>query len=298
MPTGCGTWPAFWLTNEQDWPRSGEIDIVEAANTQSRAKMALHTSESCSMEGQPLGVMTGDWDTATGIPDDDTGIPNPEFGYATNCYVYDKKQWTNQGCVAVENKKDSIGEGFNNNGGGVYVLEWDPDRVDGGYIRSWVFPKGEKFQGSSDGYYLPENLRRAMLPNISGRGGGGNLRNSKPPDVSFESSNRMNSTTSSADVWEQPDPNKWGLPYGYFSLNPNTCPASHFRNMNLIFNLAFCGSVAGAKFSVDCPEMFEKYGSCEAYVRSEEGKKNIAKDGQWEINGVYIFEREFVVNGE
>ena len=48
------------------------------------------------MAEQPLGLSTGRWDTATGIPDAKTGIPSKEFGYATNCYVYDKKQWTNQ----------------------------------------------------------------------------------------------------------------------------------------------------------------------------------------------------------
>ena len=36
LPSGQGSWPAFWMmpTNEEygDWPRSGEIDIVEAVN--------------------------------------------------------------------------------------------------------------------------------------------------------------------------------------------------------------------------------------------------------------------------
>ena len=30
MPTGCGTWPAFWtLSQRGPWPNGGEIDIIE-----------------------------------------------------------------------------------------------------------------------------------------------------------------------------------------------------------------------------------------------------------------------------
>ena len=28
MPQGCSTWPAAWETSEDDWPDSGEVDIV------------------------------------------------------------------------------------------------------------------------------------------------------------------------------------------------------------------------------------------------------------------------------
>ena len=34
MPTGCGTWPAFWtLSKAGPWPKGGEIDIIEGQNT-------------------------------------------------------------------------------------------------------------------------------------------------------------------------------------------------------------------------------------------------------------------------
>lgn len=28
MPQGCATWPAFWETNDNNWPAGGEVDIV------------------------------------------------------------------------------------------------------------------------------------------------------------------------------------------------------------------------------------------------------------------------------
>lgn len=57
--TGCGTWPAFWLTDEANWPVNGEIDIVEGVNYQDTAKTALHTTKECRMDDVPEGSKTG-----------------------------------------------------------------------------------------------------------------------------------------------------------------------------------------------------------------------------------------------
>lgn len=56
---GCGTWPAFWLTDEANWPVNGEIDIVEGVNYQDTAKTALHTTKECRMDDVPEGSKTG-----------------------------------------------------------------------------------------------------------------------------------------------------------------------------------------------------------------------------------------------
>ena len=92
MPAGCGVWPAFWLTDEANWPVNGEIDIVEGVNYQTRAKTALHSTQGCDMFDIPLGTMTGGWDTAQGIPNADTGVPDMTMRYARNCFVYDQHQ--------------------------------------------------------------------------------------------------------------------------------------------------------------------------------------------------------------
>lgn len=58
MPAGCGMWPAFWLTDEANWPINGEIDIAEGVNYQTEAKTALHSTKGCDMEDVPLGVVS------------------------------------------------------------------------------------------------------------------------------------------------------------------------------------------------------------------------------------------------
>lgn len=178
MPAGCGVWPAFWLTDEANWPVNGEIDIVEGVNYQSVAKTALHTTKGCSMDDVPQGVKSGGWDEAVGIPDRATGIPDMTLRYATNCFVYDPRQWLNQGCVAVDTDGGSIGIPLNHKGGGVYVLEWDPIYK---HIRSWVFSPHTK---------VPENLRET---------------------ISTASEADPNDRV-------KPDPDLWPLPYGYFPV--------------------------------------------------------------------------------
>jgi hypothetical protein len=248
MPAGCGTWPAFWLTDEANWPVNGEIDIVEGVNFQSEAKTALHSTKGCSMNDIPLGVMTGIWDPAQGIPDAKTGIPDMTLRYARDCFVYDPHQWLNQGCVAVSKNNDTLGDPVNQNGGGVYALEWDPTNR---HIRTWVFTPHTA---------VPDNLVAAIR-------------------------------TASHEDRVAPDPNLWPVPYGYFAIGEGTdCSASHFRHMRLVFNLAFCGSVAGNRYQLDCPAQAKKFNTCNEWIQSEPEEMN---EAYWKIRGVYVYEREW-----
>mmetsp|Transcript_19548 Transcript_19548/g.27494 ORF Transcript_19548/g.27494 Transcript_19548/m.27494 type:complete len:545 (+) Transcript_19548:81-1715(+) len=150
MPAGCGTWPAFWLTDEGNWPLNGEIDIIEGVNNQTVVKTALHTTQDCSMDDVPLGVKTGFWDTAQGVPKKD-GTIDHTLRDADDCFVYDPHQWLNQGCVAISDEKGTIGTPLNKKGGGVFVLEWDPINR---FIKSWVFTPHKE---------VPTNLMESIL---------------------------------------------------------------------------------------------------------------------------------------
>jgi hypothetical protein len=250
MPAGCGTWPAFWLTDEANWPVNGEIDIVEGVNFQSVAKTALHSTKGCSMDDIPLGTMTGDWDTATGIPNAKTGIPDMTVRYAQNCFVYDPHQWLNQGCVATEAGGDSLGEPLNKKGGGIYALEWDPINT---HIKTWVFTPHES---------APENLVDA-------------IRTASDPE----------------EERVMPDPEQWPIPYGYFGIGDGTsCSADHFRHMRLVFNLAFCGSVSGNRFHLDCKKQAEQFDTCNEWIKSDPKEMD---EAYWKIRGVYVYERQW-----
>lgn len=68
MPTGCGTWPAFWYVLSvsrsipssfvlisslrlvgPNWPAGGEIDIIEGVHNSATNSMTLHTSSGCTI---------------------------------------------------------------------------------------------------------------------------------------------------------------------------------------------------------------------------------------------------------
>ena len=179
---------------------------------------------------------------------------------ADNCYVMAPHQWANQGCVAVNKDEGTIGQPLNEQGGGIYALEWDPDKERA--IRSWVFP------GHSN---IPSNLQDS-------------IRTASNPDKSKR---------------VIPDPNEWGLPYGYFAVGEGTgCSADHLKNMRLVFNLAFCGTVAGNRYFTDCPaesKLFKKGKdpvlSCNALIKSN---PEMLKEAYWKIRGLYVYERSWM----
>ncbi|KAI6864482.1 endo-1,3(4)-beta-glucanase, partial [Hortaea werneckii] len=114
MPTGCGTWPAFWMVGP-DWPAGGEIDIIEGVHEQSANDMTLHTSEGCTVGS--------------------TGFTGNQL--TDNCYVNAADQGNNVGCQIEASNSNTYGAGFNSNGGGVYATEWTDSAID-----IWFFPHG------------------------------------------------------------------------------------------------------------------------------------------------------------
>ncbi|WWC58563.1 uncharacterized protein I303_101106 [Kwoniella dejecticola CBS 10117] len=119
MPTGCGTWPAWW-SNGPNWPEGGEIDIFEGVNDFSQNQVSLHTGNGCTMpnnmnDNQVGQLTTGSFDSY-------------------NCASY---ATSNQGCgVRDTTTSNAYGEPFNAIGGGVYAMRWSKAG-----ITVWFFPR-------------------------------------------------------------------------------------------------------------------------------------------------------------
>ncbi|CCM01309.1 uncharacterized protein FIBRA_03358 [Fibroporia radiculosa] len=109
MPTGCGTWPAFW-SNGPNWPDGGEIDIVEGVNDYTNDQVTLHTTTGCALPTSNS--------TALGI--------SGTLVSSVDCSVAGTGD---TGCGIRANQTNSFGEGFNAIGGGVYAMQWDNSGV-------------------------------------------------------------------------------------------------------------------------------------------------------------------------
>lgn len=112
-PIGCATWPALWLSDVDNWPTNGEIDVMEAVNVvaDSENQMTLHTTDGCEMKSK-----------------------RKERGavLSTNCL---NSTNDNAGC-GVTAPAQTFGTTYNNNGGGIVAME-----LRSAGIRMWQFTR-------------------------------------------------------------------------------------------------------------------------------------------------------------
>ncbi|THH17556.1 hypothetical protein EW146_g3274 [Bondarzewia mesenterica] len=119
MPTGCGTWPAWWsVRSGSGWPAGGEIDIVEGVNNAHANQMTLHTAGQCYTD-------------TTWVSDERT----TGTVLSTNCA---SSNANDEGCGFRDNRATSFGSGFQDGPGGVFAHLWTSDG-----ITAWFFPRAE-----------------------------------------------------------------------------------------------------------------------------------------------------------
>jgi len=126
MPTGCGTWPAYWTVGP-NWPNGGEVDVIEGVNVMVNDATTLHTNSGCDQSHTPTDSFSGHWGTGS--------QNNP----ADNCDVNAPDQYSNQGCSIIPGVSNTYGSGFNNAKGGVYAHLWDPAVG----IKAWFWTRSQ-----------------------------------------------------------------------------------------------------------------------------------------------------------
>lgn len=85
-----------------NWPTSGEVDILEGVSTQTTDEITLHTSEGCDID------ITGSQAGSALLDSSDCGADSGSTG-----------------CPVSTTVGQAYGDAFNNNGGGVYAMQWE-----------------------------------------------------------------------------------------------------------------------------------------------------------------------------
>lgn len=107
MPSGCGTWPAWWTLND-NWPYGGEIDILEGMNAHTQNIMSIHTGDGCFLESTINEAQKG------------TFI-DPWSNSSFSCSALNNG---NGHCGVLDSSSNNgYGTSFNQNQGGVYARE-------------------------------------------------------------------------------------------------------------------------------------------------------------------------------
>ncbi|KAJ7161598.1 glycoside hydrolase family 16 protein [Mycena filopes] len=99
MPHGPTVWPAYWTVGP-DWPRNGEIDIIEGVNDSPTNQMTLHTSAGCALATSAASKFTG------------------KHTSQTSCA---SSGGNNNGCSIMDASPHVYGHQFNLVAGGVYA---------------------------------------------------------------------------------------------------------------------------------------------------------------------------------
>ncbi|CAK9070210.1 unnamed protein product [Durusdinium trenchii] len=92
------------------------------------------------------------------------------------------------------------------------------------------------------------------------------------------------------EIGDHPEPDLWGVPNSFFTLNERWCTAAHFKNMRMVFDTTFCGDYAGASFNGYCGWTHMQ---CEDYVRS---KPSAFSSAYWAIRRLDVYQNDAVAS--
>ncbi|ESK91882.1 glycoside hydrolase family 16 protein [Moniliophthora roreri MCA 2997] len=112
IPYGCSVWSGLW-TLGSDWPREGEIDIIEGVNRVTKNQYALHNEPG-------LCKQPGNGDQQSG----------------STTYEDCSADKDNRGCSVLDPSTNSYGSGFASSQGGLYAMLWDETG-----IKLWFFER-------------------------------------------------------------------------------------------------------------------------------------------------------------
>ncbi|KAK0564575.1 hypothetical protein OC861_004222 [Tilletia horrida] len=249
MPTGCGTWPAFWTVTTNNWPSGGEIDIIEGVSSidgsSSYNLASLHTTNGCT-------IPSGASNSSTGSTYQDDCAYQP-------------------GCSQHFQRGNSFGVNYNQNGGGYFAMLRDTQ------------PGGNGISV----YFWPASTPISQIP-LAVRSAPGQAPHrviTSPYDLApGGNNNSLNLLPDKTYQWGLPAAFFPNTPAGQ-TVSGGSCQMDNFfEDHSIIINLTFCGYWAGQVWSQS--ECVALAPTCDEYVRNN---PHAFENASFEIDYIRIY---------
>ena len=251
MPSSeCGTWPAFWLLSSSvQWPNGGEVDILEGVNDYESNSVTLHTTKGCVVDNSTAAG--GGFGAVGG----DSNAPFTGLMSTDDCDVAAPGQEKNVGCSI--HAPDTV-PGMQSSGGSGNSADTGAEPLPS---------YGTEFNKAQGGVYAIEWAATSISVWFF------------PRDSPGFTDNFSSNTTAL-------DPSTWGTPIAHFG--GAGCEFSErFKDLQIIFNTAFCGEWAGAEWDKSCAKK-TGVATCNEYVRDN---PQAFVEAYWEVAGLKWFQK-------
>ncbi|PWI64380.1 hypothetical protein PCL_10518 [Purpureocillium lilacinum] len=128
------------MASHRPWPEMGELDIIEGVNL--KITTILRSIQGCEIING--GDFTGTVDTY-------------------NCYVYAPDQHKNIGCKIIANQPNAYGSIFNDEGGGIYAVEWTSTAINVWFLRRRLIPSDIAYCRTENQHYVTYGPRPVVV---------------------------------------------------------------------------------------------------------------------------------------
>ena len=281
LPLGLGTWPAFWMLGQGEWPAGGEIDIIEFFGTPAAA--AAPASVNVAATGGPATLNNGPpvyGASLQGTPQSPSAN-SMALHTAQNCALQGNNSHTGYQGTLLQGNCDTYATPGNQ---GCQI------KSPFGSV-SGVTPGDSKQKSKRDDTTelvdrdVPQHQFATGGPGFNTQGGGVYATAWTHDGINIWFFPPTNIPPSLQGNGTNPDTSEFGTPLASF-VGTGCDWEGKFKNMQILFNIALCGQAIPDKtWQADGRAQSSGAQTCPQYVAKKEG----LQESWWGVRGLRVY---------